>query len=81
MPAYSTVERAFQIARGGECQTIDALRALLTREGYGDAVAQTSYPLVRKRLNDAMQGRPAVDAVKLGRRRKRGVLKLNYGQS
>jgi hypothetical protein len=54
MPAYSTVERAFQLAQSGGCQSIETLRATLSHEGYSNAVAQTSFPLVRKQLLDLM---------------------------
>ena len=78
MPAYSTVERAFQLARSGECQSIDDLRTMLSHEGYSDAVAQTSFPLVRKQLLDLMLGRTARKPRKAERPRKRNPLTLHF---
>ena len=78
MSAYSTVERAFQLARSGECQSIEALRAMLSHEGYSDAVAQTSFPLVRKQLLDLMLGRTVITARKVERPRKRNPLTLHF---
>lgn len=76
MPAYSTVERAFQIARSGECQTLDDVRAMLTREGHSDANAQTSFPLVRRQLSDLIAGRAPSAPRSPVRRRRRGILGL-----
>ncbi len=81
MPAFSTVERAFQIARSGDCESLEDLRAILTREGYGDAVAQTSFPFVRKQLRDLLQGRAASRPPKVERTRKRAVLGLSFDHS
>ena len=78
MPAFSTVERAFQLARSGDCETLDDLRATLAREGYVDAVAQTSFPFVRKQLRDLLNGRAASKPVKAERSRKRSVLTLSF---
>ena len=78
MPAYSTVERAFQLARSGECQSIEDLRSMLSREGYSDAGAQTSFPLVRKQLMDLMLGRTARAPRKIERTRKRNPLNLYF---
>jgi len=78
MPAYSTVERAFQLARSGECQSIDSLRAMLSREGYSKAVEQTSFPLVRKQLMDLMLGRTVRAPRKVERTRKRNPLNLHF---
>lgn len=78
MPAYSTIERAFQIARLPDCTSLDELRSKLTREGYGDAVAQTSFPFVRKQLQDLIQGRAPSAPRKLERNRKRAVLDLTF---
>jgi hypothetical protein len=77
MPTYSTVERAFQIARSGECQSLDDVRTMLTREGHTDASAQTSFPLVRKQLQDLLTGRTGSAPRPLARRRKQGVLSLS----
>ena len=78
MPAYSTIERAFEIARSPDCSSLDELRSKLTREGYTDAVAQTSYPFVRKQLQDLMQGRTPSAPRKSDRSRKRAVLGLSF---
>lgn len=79
MPAFSTVERAFQIALAGGCQSLDDLRNLLKREGYVDAAAQTSFPMVRRQLNGLMRGLATTAPAKLDRR-KRATRRLNYGQ-
>jgi hypothetical protein len=76
MTTYSTLERAFQVAKSNTCQSLDELRAILAREGFTDAVAQTSFPLIRKQLQDLMLGRDARQPPKTERRRKTGVLKL-----
>lgn len=78
MPAYSTIERAFEIARSPDCTSLDELRSKLTREGYTDAVAQTSFPFVRKQLQDLMQGRAPSAPRKTERTRKRVALGLSF---
>jgi hypothetical protein len=78
MPAYSTVERAFELAQSGGCQSIDDLRAMLSHEGYSNAVAQTSFPLVRKQLLDLMLGRAVGMPPKKERLRKRNPLNLHF---
>ena len=78
MPAYSAIERAFQVARSGECQTLDDIRALLKREGYSNATEHTSFPVVRRQLNDLMQGRAPSPPPKAERRRKRAVVGLTF---
>jgi hypothetical protein len=87
MPTYSTVERAFQIARAGECKSLDEVRTILTREGHTDAIAQTGFPLVRKQLQDLLAGRspsaprPAARRRKRGTPRKQGTLSLSLQRS
>lgn len=78
MSAYSTIERAFQIAGAGKCQSLDDIRALLKREGYVDATEQTSFPVVRRQLTDLMQGRASSSPLKAARRRKRPVWGLTF---
>jgi hypothetical protein len=78
MRAYSTIERAFEIARSPDCTSLDELRSKLTHEGYTDAVAQTSFPFVRKQLQDLMQGRAPSAPRKAERSRKRAVLGLSF---
>ncbi len=36
----TTVERAYQLAGGGECATVAEIKTRLSKEGYGDAQMQ-----------------------------------------
>ena len=42
----SVIERAFQLAKSGKCESIAALREQLTREGYANADAVRGTALV-----------------------------------
>jgi hypothetical protein len=46
----NTVERAFELARSGECAGIDELQRRLNREGYSLAASHLSAPTLRKQL-------------------------------
>jgi hypothetical protein len=46
----TTVERAYELARSGECAGVDAIRRALAREGYVDAPQQLSAPTLRRSL-------------------------------
>jgi hypothetical protein len=47
----SAVERAFELARSGECKNIDQIRSKLSREGYDQD--QILGPQLSRQLNDA----------------------------
>lgn len=51
MPDYSTIERAFQIVRSGECKSLADMRAILSHEPYSSAAQLTSFVSVGRRLN------------------------------
>ena len=46
----NTVERAFDLARSGECASIDELQRRLNREGYSLAPSHLASPTLRKQL-------------------------------
>lgn len=46
----STVERAYQLARSGQCRNVDELRTRLTREGYEAVQAHLSGPSIKRDL-------------------------------
>lgn len=48
--ALSTMERAFQLARGGSCRTIDDIRRTLKAERYDLIDAQIAGPSLLKQL-------------------------------
>ncbi|HEX8215064.1 MAG TPA: hypothetical protein VF582_06280 [Allosphingosinicella sp.] len=50
MNGLSTVERAFELARSGECANIQELQRRLKREGFGLAMAHLASPSLRKQL-------------------------------
>jgi hypothetical protein len=78
MPAYSAIERAFQVAGSGECQSLEDIRALLKREGYSNATEHTSFPVVRRQLKDLMHGRAPSPPPRAERPRKRAVIGLTF---
>ncbi len=43
-------ERAFQIARSGECATLEAIEARLEQEHFGGAAGHISSRAIRKQL-------------------------------
>jgi hypothetical protein len=45
-----TVERAFQLARSGECQTIDDIRRQLAREQCSNVDAHLAGSSIRRQL-------------------------------
>ena len=77
MHRKSVLERAFEVAADGPASTVDELRATLKAEGYADAVSQTSFPMIRKQLREAMQKRVVGGIDARDRRRLTGVLRLN----
>ena len=46
----STIERAFQLARSGECAGAAAIKERLNDEGYSDVAGQISGPVLLKQL-------------------------------
>lgn len=48
----TTIERAFQIARSGQCTTVEEIKRLLSREGFNQDVV--SGRLLRKQLQQLM---------------------------
>jgi hypothetical protein len=60
----STVERAYQLAKSGECNGIGQIRERLRAEGYSRADSQISGQTFRsqlKKLCEAAQAKPAAD--------------------
>ena len=50
MSQRKTVERAFQLARGGTCQSVNDIREHLKREGCTNYDEHLAGPLIRKQL-------------------------------
>lgn len=46
----TTVERAYQLARSGECATVSEIKARLRSEGYGDVAGQLYGPTIQRSL-------------------------------
>jgi len=57
MPRKSVLERAFELAAAGPASSINEIRTMLQAEDYNDAIAQTSYPTIRKQLRIALRER------------------------
>jgi hypothetical protein len=49
--AIGTIERAFQLARSGECASASDIRSRLTREGFASVNEHLSGPSIRRDLN------------------------------
>lgn len=45
-----TVERAFQLARSGDCASLEDIRVLLAKEGYELVSAHLAGPTLRRAL-------------------------------
>jgi|HubBroStandDraft_3_1064219.scaffolds.fasta_scaffold1713410_1 hypothetical protein len=58
--AVSTVERAYQLAAGGECASVSQIQKKLRLEGFVDVAAQFSSRMLtndlRRRIEAARQG-------------------------
>jgi len=54
------LERAFELARTGNCRTVDELRAELKREGFDNntILSNTVGPSIRKQLAALIAARP-----------------------
>lgn len=50
MMSDSTVARAFELARGGTCRSIDQIRSQLKKEGYSNIPEHLNGPLIKKQL-------------------------------
>lgn len=46
----TTVERAYQLAKSGECATVSEIKARLRSEGYGDVAGQLYGPTIQRSL-------------------------------
>lgn len=53
--AATTMERAFQVARAGQCRTLGDLRRTLIREGYDSVHAQISGGSLTRQLRELMR--------------------------
>lgn len=51
----TTIERAFEIARGGDARTITAIRAQLNKEGFDAVQSHLSSGALKKQLQAAIQ--------------------------
>lgn len=51
MYRLTTLERAYELARSGECLNVDDVAKTLKREGYHDVRSQLSGPKLRRTLN------------------------------
>ncbi len=47
----TTLERAFQLAKSGDCASIADIRLRLKSEGYSDWQSHTKGPSIRNQLN------------------------------
>lgn len=54
-PDQGTIERAFDIARSGSCETIGEIRIQLAREGHFFSNAHLEGPAIRKQLTACMR--------------------------
>ncbi|MGQ0558816.1 MAG: hypothetical protein ACT4OE_04410 [Sphingosinicella sp.] len=54
----SIIERAFSLARTGECQTVQDIRRRLSREGFEATDAHLSGKLIREQLSAIIAQRP-----------------------
>ena len=50
MEDRTILERAFDLARSGECATVADIRVGLQREGYSDVLNHLSWPSIRRQL-------------------------------
>ncbi len=63
MSHLSTVERAFEIARSGECRTIEAIKRVLNQESYAQVELHLGGALIKKQSRQAMPSLVAVSTV------------------
>ncbi len=55
----TTLERAFQLARSGECRSVTQIRARLMAEGAHDVQGQLYGMTIRNKLREAMKAAAA----------------------
>jgi hypothetical protein len=48
---FTTLERAFQLAKSGDCASVAQIRERLKKEGYSDWQSHTKGPSIRAQLN------------------------------
>ena len=48
----STLERAYALARSGECAGVSEIKAKLKREGYADVAGQLYGPTIQRALRE-----------------------------
>ncbi len=63
MNRVSTIERAFQLARSGECDSIESVQHQLEREDYTQVTLHLGGSLIRKQLRQAFARAKAEAAV------------------
>jgi hypothetical protein len=61
-PNLSPLERAFELARSGECRTVDDIRKRLSREGYSTTQIYGPALLAQLRALIDAHGKPDPDA-------------------
>lgn len=58
----TTIERAYQLAKSGDCATVSEIKARLRSEGYSDVAGQLYGPTIQRSLRQlcaAAQPAPA----------------------
>jgi hypothetical protein len=58
MTGENPIERAFELARSGECQDMRELEQKLKREGFTNVLSHLSGPSIRRQINDLMAKAP-----------------------
>lgn len=53
-PEKGTVERAFELARGGGCRTVDDIRRTLVKERHDSVLSHLSGPSLLRQLRAAL---------------------------
>ncbi len=48
----TTLERAFALARSGDCPTVPEIRSRLRREGYEEVEAHLAGPMISRQLRE-----------------------------
>ena len=57
MPTDSTVERAFELARSGVCQSVSDIRRQLKAEGYSNITGHFDSGALKKQLTALINAR------------------------
>lgn len=58
MNSENPLERAFALARSGECRDMRELEQQLKREGFSNVLSHLSAPTLRRQITGLMTGRP-----------------------